>query len=449
MSVDSPAVCQENWLDRSGFLKLFRALRLSISPTLLVPAFIGIALTWVVGSALDWVWPVKSSPVLSAGPGWSESELDHYLSTPGDAKAATLKWANEQTDLPDVKRAGAFELLLLHARRSADAVPVAVLALDFWGLLSILMGCVMAVAWVFSMHWFYATLFSIAFVIIWGICGGAVCRGAAIRFGREDSISPRDVLQYSRTRWLNFAMAPIIPAIVLGLLALVLAGLGMLGAIPALGELGVGLLFPIVILLGLIAAVVAIGGLLMFPMLWPGMAADDVDPGDAIAHAGNFIAERPFKYLFFMLTSLAYGAVCLMLLKLFVAIGLWIAASCLGSTMNWGQAYALTDGDAANKVEASKLTAMWQAPRPNDGRPFYGTFDGPKLRHVSDFSARCIKAWIFVLWGVVAAFAVTFFHVSSTIVYFVMRRDVNETDMEDVYLERADAGTPSPVARGT
>ena len=98
---------------------------------------------------------------------------------------------------------------------------------------------------------------------------------------------------------------------------------------------------------------------------------------------------------------------------------------------------------------ADKLTAMWQAPRPGDGRPFFGEFDGPKLRHASSWSASLIKAWIKLLWGVVAAFAVAFFHVSATIVYFIMRRDVNETDMEDVYLERADPGTPSPVARGT
>ncbi len=67
--------------------------------------------------------------------------------------------------------------------------------------------------------------------------------------------------------------------------------------------------------------------------------------------------------------------------------------------------------------------------------PFFGTFGDAQLRHVSWFGRVCLKAWIYSLWGLVAAFVVSFFYSASSIIYFLLRREVDLTDIEDVYVE--------------
>ena len=86
---------------------------------------------------------------------------------------------------------------------------------------------------------------------------------------------------------------------------------------------------------------------------------------------------------------------------------------------------------------------MWQAPAFDGGRPFYGSFEGKPLSHVSWFGQLCIKAWIYGLWGLVAACLVGYFYSASSVIYVLLRKEVDLTDVEEVYLEgsQTDDGT--------
>ncbi|HWL95386.1 MAG TPA: hypothetical protein VNT79_17840, partial [Phycisphaerae bacterium] len=387
----------ESWFERSGLKNLLKTPRLLFSPAVILPAFLGLAATFFVGFALDAIWPTTSRPIIGSGFGES-SELDQYLVARGNALAVTREWGAEQARLPDVKRGGIFDLLLLHATRTGNAIIESVFRLDPKALAESVARGYAGVAWLFGMHPVYGILYSILKLVIWAFFGGAICRGAALRFAREENPSLWDVLRFSRQRWFTFVAAPLIPLGVLFFIAFLLFVAGLFGAIPWIGELAVGLGFMIPILAGLAAAVVFIGGMLICPLLAPGISVDDLDPGDAVATAGNLVVERPWKYISFMLMALVYGAFCLWLIKLVVALGLWLASASLGASMNWGNAATIGAGGANNSVD-DKLTAMWQAPRPGDNRPFYGTFDGPTLRFPSSWAQRGIRAWIFVLWG--------------------------------------------------
>ena len=430
---------------RTGLRHLFRALSLTRRTSTLLPAFFGVAMTFIVGFALDWLWPKGSRPIVMSAGSMGVTELDFYVNASGNASTATRQWIKDNSASDSAKRGDIFSLLLDHARRTVNSIMASVVALSPVGVFAGLMSGLSGAAWLFSMHLVYGIIFSLSMFLIWGYFGGAVCRAAALRFARDEEVSPWDAMKFARERWIALATAPMIPVFVFLIIALVLWLIGLFGAIPWLGELGVGIAFVKVIVAGMAATVIGLGGMLVFPLLSPSISTDDLDPGDAISTSGNLVIERPWKYLGLLLTALIYGSICLIVLKLFVAFSLWIGSSCTGASMNWGSAAAAGEGGAKVSIN-EKLSAMWQGPRPGDGRPFYGTFDERELRFPASFAQRCIRAWILVLWGFVAAFAVSFYYSASTIVYFIMRRDVNETDMEDVYLERADSGVASPDA---
>ncbi len=428
-----------SWIERTGFTRLFEALHLAVNFTALRAAFVGVALTCLAGFALDWVWPSSSRPVVYAN---GLNELQKYRLERGPAvDVSGLLQDSEKTG-----SIGVFALLLNHARLAANAATEALVTPSFDGLYAVLAFAFSAIVWLFAVHPVYGVLFATMGFIIWGHSGGAVARAVAMQFARRDPISFRDASEFSRARLMNFVLAPLVfPAVIL-LIGLVLWLIGLVGAIPAV-EILVGIAFPIVIVLGILAGFCAILFLLTAPILTPSIAVDDLDPWEAFSQTIGFVLGKPWKYAVCLFGAGIYGAVCILILKVFLALSLWLAGTFLGSSMNWGDAYAL-DAAGKNVSAQDKLSAMWQPPQPGDGRPFIGTFEGETLRFPSSYGRSFIRAWIWVLWGVVAAFAVSFFYASGTIVYFIMRRDLNDTDMEDVYLEGSADGASSAKAVG-
>jgi hypothetical protein len=46
--------------------------------------------------------------------------------------------------------------------------------------------------------------------------------------------------------------------------------------------------------------------------------------------------------------------------------------------------------------------------------------------------------WIWVVIGLLAAFLVSFFFTSQTVIYFLLRKVVDATDIEEVYMEESE-----------
>ena len=50
--------------------------------------------------------------------------------------------------------------------------------------------------------------------------------------------------------------------------------------------------------------------------------------------------------------------------------------------------------------------------------------------------------WLWIVMALVAAYLISFFFTSQTIIYFLLRKIVDATDMEEVYMEEADEELP-------
>jgi len=435
MSESSGVLRRIDWPECCGFVRIFESLRLCLQRSSLMAAFCGVFLTYMAGHLLDAVWSDASLPVVDRGSIASVNELQFFVAQDVNAAAETADWIEEQTAGDgDVPRTGVFTLLLHHARVTTNELTFSAVRLCPGGIIDAFESGLRGVAWLVCFHAWYAVLFSVLLIVIWGLCGGAICRSVALRIALDERIGLCEAFGYARSRFVNFALAPILPvAFTLACAAVLWVG-GWVGAIPFVGELLVGVLFVVALGVGLVTAVLIMGGLVGFPLLAPAIATDNQDAIDAFSTIYSYVFGRPWKTVFYALVAGCFGALCVVLAKLLVTVTLWAVGTFMGASMNHGGAYAVDAEGERVKIE-HKLDAMWQKHSMTENTPFYGTFGDEELRHVSWFGRVCLKAWIYSLWGLVAAFAVSFFYSASSIIYFLLRRDVDLTDIEDVFVE--------------
>jgi hypothetical protein len=65
-----------------------------------------------------------------------------------------------------------------------------------------------------------------------------------------------------------------------------------------------------------------------------------------------------------------------------------------------------------------------------------------------DFTAGLIAFWVYLVVGLVGSYVISYYFSASTIIYFLMRKEVDATEMDDVYLEESeeDFGETAPAA---
>ncbi len=435
MSESSETLRRIDWPACFGFVRIFDSLRLSLQPSNLIAAFCGVFLTYMAGHLLDAVWSEASLPVVGQSAAAPQTELEFFLTQKVDAATKTAKWISDQTaGEGEVPRAGVFTLLLQHGRVTINGLTDSVIRLSPGGLIDAIKLGVRGAAWLVCLHKLYAILFFILMVAIWGLCGGAICRSVAMRIALDERIGLGESFAYARSRFVSFALAPISLVAISLACAFVLWVGGWIGAIPGVGEVLVGILFIVALLVGFAVAVLIILGTVGCPLLAPVIAADNEDWTDAFIKLYTYVYRCPWRTMFYGAVAVCYGGLCVALVKLLVTVALWSVGTFMGASMNHGGAFAV-DAEGEPVGIEHKLDAMWAKPSVTEDGPFYGTFSETELRHASWFGRFCLKAWIYSLWGLVAAFAVSFFYSASSVIYFLLRREVDLTDIEDVYIE--------------
>jgi hypothetical protein len=258
---------------------------------------------------------------------------------------------------------------------------------------------------------------------IWAVVGGAVTRMAAVRVAREESVPLEKALSFSLRKWPSTVTSPLIPFGVLVLLA-ILVGLptGLLLMIPHIGEFAVGILLFLPLIMGLVLGLIFIGGAFSVGLQWPTIAAEGSDSFDAISRSISYISSRPWKYLFYAVFSVVYGCATFILVKFLTFLTLRTTHEAV-STFSWGAGGA-----------EDKLLRLWQVPTLANPWPVAGL-----EQFWSEVSATYVFAiWVWVVLGVMVAFLASFFFCSQTIIYFLLRKSVDATDIEEVYMEESE-----------
>lgn len=430
-----------NWADYCNCVHLFRAFRMAISPYRLLVAFCGLLVLVVLGCILDIATAKNHGPVVAVQNGISMHELAEFVRNNGD-KNLTLKWVEDsRAHGATIQRIGTFSMLLQQARTITNHMTESVISMKPSGIVGGLIAIGYTKLWLIRMHTGFAIIFFVASLAVWAMVGGAICRLTALEVARDERIGPMEAIRFTREKFLSFLLAPVVPtgALLLGLLGL--GAIGLVGALP-IGDVLVSLAFVLWILVGFAMALVIIGSVGGGWLMYPTIAVEGSDAFDAISRSFGYLMARPWRTIFYLLVSLIYGALCLTFVKIVARLTLACVHAGLGMGMNIDHVKV-----TGSTTEIGKLDAIWQAPTIDFvSNPYMGTFVTKPDGAIPTLAQWLVQGWVYGLAILVGAFVVSFAYSSFTIIYFLLRREVDATGMDDVYLDELAAPPPSAPA---
>jgi hypothetical protein len=310
----------------------------------------------------------------------------------------------------------------------------------------VLAGLVMlwyGLVWLLKMHWFYSLIFTPVALAIWAMAGGGISRAAVVQFARDERIGLPEALRFATTKFWGFFFAPVVSLVfVLAFGVLLMAG-GLVGSIPVVGDILVGVLWFLALVAGMAIAFITVGLLAGGHLFAPVIAAEGSDAFDAISRGFVYVYSRPWKSLLYGLILIVYGSICYLFLRFFVFMMLVATHAFVGAGMLAGRPEA--------GVGQHKLDVVWQMPTYVDLRPH--PFEW-QLLGVGESILFCLIAlWTYAIWGLLQSWLISFYFTGSSMAYLLLRKDVDAMEAEEIYTEEEPeaeslvepAGGPTPA----
>ena len=279
--------------------------------------------------------------------------------------------------------------------------------------------------WAVRYHPVYFTILFAIFLLLWAIFGGAIARIAAVQVAVDEKISLRQALLFSTSKVLSFIFAPLIPAIILAGVGLALAVAGLVTNIPGVGPVVVGIFFFLALIAGLVLALTALGLLGGVNLMYPTIAVEGSDSFDAVSRSFSYLYARPWQLGFYTLVALVYGGITYLFVRFFIFVLLKLTHLAFGALVFTKAPMGVNSFDAMWPMGSDMMNLAYNP-------AWFGLGTGQAI------GAGLLAFWNYLVISMLGAFAVSLYFSANTIIYYLMRRDVDATDMEDVYLEQTD-----------
>ncbi len=186
--------------------------------------------------------------------------------------------------------------------------------------------------------------------------------------------------------------------------------------------------------MGMMIAFVLVGLTTGLGLMYPTIAVEGSDSFDAISRSFAYIHARPWHAGLYSLVALVYGVICYLFVRLFALVAL----SATYVFMRWG---VFTGGESLGADD--KMPVIWRQPTWDS---LYGGFRWEAMSGSETFAAVFIWLWVALVAAVVGAFILSFCASSTTIIYYLLRRKVDATDLDDVYVQESPEVPVTPPA---
>lgn len=382
MSEGLSAVRRIAWMEVAPWLILFRTFRLAVSLPLLSLATIGVLLT-PVG------WKI-SAAAFAPQDGTDEAFVADV--------AANGQW-------PD--RVGAFRPAQLTLEGAASWCSESGWQCLKAGVPAVYLRFVEPVAQLARLDLSFSAMAYYLFgsvwnLVIWSFLGGAISRVAAVQLGREERLSLGKALGHARRCYFWYLAAPFFPLLGVFLLTLPIMLLG-LSMRTSVGVLLAGFLWPLVLVAAVVIAVLLIGLSLGWPLMWPTISSEESsDPFEAFSRSYSYTFQRPLHYLFFALVTVLLGFIGWMFV---VAFGELVIGSA-----HWAAAWGAGSAHLAEMLSPDRSGLEW--------------FGGSLIR----WATLAVRT-------VTVAFNYSFFFCAASGIYLLLRLEVDQTEMDEVFSE--------------
>ena len=262
---------------------------------------------------------------------------------------------------------------------------------------------------------------------IWSLIGGAITRIAALDYAKDESVRLVDAVKFARKKFWSYFWSPLVPVIGVFFFALCNVIGGLIGRIPVFGEIAVALGFPLALVSGFLMVFIGVIGALGLCFMFPTVSAEGSDAFDAMSRAYSYVLSRPKQFLFYYVINTLYGLVCLA----FIAFVAWLMVRLTFFTvgMGMGQKFSMIQSFILQKCNIACLGFC--SAHSAGGETAMVSLDRWSLK----FLAGILIIYVVFIKLAVWTFATTYLLSAKTIIYFLLRKEIDSTAVTDVYIE--------------
>ena len=253
-------------------------------------------------------------------------------------------------------------------------------------------------------------------LLVWALFAGAITRIAALRLAREERVGLIRAITYASRNIVQYFAAPLLPLLGVLLLAILPALCGLLMRMNFVATVG-GLLWFCALLFGLLITLLMLGLSFGWPLMWPAISAEgrNGDAFDSISRTYNYTFNRPLQYLFYAFVAAVIGI-----------LG-WYLVGLVAEGVIYMSYWAVSLGSGGSQIQS-----------------LYAAANGADLDSGAlEFGGDAVGFWVGVVRAFANAFAFSFFWCSATAIYLLLRRDVDQAEIEAV--EGSDEMPTSPL----
>jgi hypothetical protein len=259
-------------------------------------------------------------------------------------------------------------------------------------------------------------LLKLAVLAVFGV---ACCRIAGMRLARDEGVDAAAALGFSLGNVGATLGAYLFMAVSMAIFAAANALGGLVAGIPAVGGFAMFVVYPLVLLSSLVLFLLAFGSLLGLPLVLSGLAVERNGALDAVSRAFSYVFSRPVLFFAYLITV---GFVTVLLL----ACCLRIETLAVETMTRWAPS-----GESWTETRQA-LEAAGGAVRGLEF-PRFGGVEGMAV--VGGWAAWLFGMLFHLLlmgWVVYYGFG------GATAAYFALRRDVDGTEDEEIWIEGED-----------
>lgn len=322
----------------------------------------------------------------------------------------------------------------------------------------------------------YLFLILLSNVAVWAFCGGVITRLAAVQLANKGPISLGQAVSFVAQRYMSYLGAPLVPIAIIAAVVFGLIIYSFVALIPILGDVvlfGFGL--PVVLAGGAIMTVFLIG-LVGYPMMYCTLSAegDQSDTIDALSRSVNYVYQAPWQYLWNWLVAVVYGAAVTLFVLFFASVAVYVGKWGAGLTASviwperkpeylfiyapesfgWRELltkdspYAIRgewtgiDRDGNETTDPARTVRQVMTYKPVNEDAFKAARAG--FYYHNTWGAGIVCFLLTLAFLMMLGFSYSFFWSAATVIYFLMRKKVDDAEMDEVFEETEPEAPLSP-----
>lgn len=256
-------------------------------------------------------------------------------------------------------------------------------------------------------------------IFLWSFAGVAICRTCLLKLTRNEPVGLDDAFEFSLDKTLTVAGAVSAPLLAIGAMCIPAFCLGLLMGLD-LGVLLVGLLWFVVLALGLVMALLLLGLMFGWPLMVASVACEGQNSFDAMTRSYAYVMQRPLNFVLYLLVSMVFGGFCWYVVANVAdgAIGLGYWSTSFGTR--------LVGGDTERMDVIRSIAPPMGL---EDGNPIVLEPSSPLAG-----GQAMIRMWTWLGRTTAAAFIYGLFWCMMSAVYLLLRKDVDDTEMDEIFM---------------